>query len=122
MKKIIIIAGLLVNAFALPATELLPTTKQSLIAQYNNREQVLIAYYVNGNSLSRIKIKIEAGSVTFFSTGKDPVGNEQWQANIPRGNIVKTHSSIDGDLAREFDYKSTLYIPGYQSRSVTIYF
>ena len=71
----------------------------------------------------RIKIKIDNGSVTFYSIGKDAIGRENWVAVVPRGSITKTHSTFDGSLAREFDYKSTIYVQaGYQNQSLTIYF
>lgn len=79
--------------------------------------------YVRGGQLVRIKIKIENGTVTFYSTGKDTIGRENWVAVVPRGSITKTHSTFDGSLAREFDYKSTIYVQvGYQNQSLTIYF
>lgn len=116
-------AGLLLGSFTAYANGPLSDNDTHLRAQYNTREQVVTAYYVSGGQLVRLKIKIENGSVTFYSTGKDAIGRENWVAVVPRGSITKTHSTFDGSLAREFDYKSTIYVQaGYQNQSLTIYF
>ncbi len=123
MNKILLMAGLLLGSFTAYANGTLSGNDTHLLAQYNTREQVVTAYYVSGGQLVRIKIKIENGSVTFYSTGKDAIGRENWVAVVPRGSITKTHSTFEGRLAREFDYKSMIYVQaGYQNQSLTIYF
>lgn len=93
-----------------------------LLAQYYNQEQVVTAFYVSNNQLVRIKILIRGSQVVAYSSGKDPVGNEQWNSVIPAG-ITQTNSTFDGDLAREFNQKAVLNISnGYQHTSVTVYF
>lgn len=93
-----------------------------LLAQYNNREQVVRAYYPSNGQLASIKIKISGSYVVAYSSGKDYVGNEQWH-NVSPASITSTHDTFDGKLAREFSNKATLHIiNGYNTGSITVYF
>lgn len=124
MKKIALVVGL-VLAFASPlvATAAPQPDNSILLAQGYGREQVVTAYYYSGGQWVRIKLKTNGSSVTFYSTGKDYVGNENWRAVVPNALIRKVSSGMDGtDIAREFDYTATLTInTGYSNQSLKVY-
>lgn len=123
MKKMLLMAGLLVCSLATFATESSQNDGSMLLAQNYNREQVVRAYYVSNGQLASIKIKISGSQVVAYSTGKDYVGNENWTAVIPHASIRATNSSFDGNMAREFDNTATLTLSnGYQTGSLKVYF
>ena len=123
MKRIILMAGLLFCSEVSFATESSQDDRQ-LLAQSYGREQVLRAYYVSDGELSVIKIKIQGEFVIAYSTGKDFVGQENWNSVIPAAHIRPINSSLDGyEMAREFDYTATLTLTnGYKTIYLKIYF
>ena len=121
MKKILLLTGLILSSLTAVATDSFMNSDTALVQNYN-REQTVIAYYVSGGQLVRLKIRTNGSQVTAYSTGKDFVGQETWHF-VPNANIRETNASFDGQLAREFDYTATISISnGYQSSSVKIYF
>jgi len=123
MKKMLLMAGLLVCSLATFAYEPASNDGSMLLAQYNNREQVVRAYYVSNGQLASIKIKINGSYVVAYSTGKDYVGNENWHNVQTPASITRTNSTFDGEMAREFNQKATLHISnGYNTSSLTVYF
>lgn len=122
MKKFIVIAALLLGSAPMYATEQRTNEGSTLLAQYNN-EQIVRAYYPSNGQLASIKIKIRGSFVVAFSTGKDFVGAENWHMLQSPAGITRTNSSLDGQLAREFNNKATLPISdGYHVSSLTVYF
>lgn len=119
MKKMFLMAGLLVSSFATFANESFTNDGTILLAQYNN-EQVVRAYYVSNGRLVSIKIKISGGRVVAYSTGKDMAYRESWVSVLP-ANIRSTNSTTDGNMAREFDYTATLSTGSF-SGGITVYF
>ena len=123
VKKLIVAALLFTGAFSAIALELPQSDSSLLLAQGYGREQVITGYYYSGGQWVRIKLKTNGSSVTFYSTGKNYVGNENWNAVIPNAPIRKVSAGMDGtDIAREFDYTATLTInAGYQMQSLKVY-
>ena len=118
----LLVVGMLMCSYAFFATGSPQYSDYKLLAQSYNQERVVTAYYVNGGQLVRIKILINGNHVTHFSTGKDYVGQEQWQF-VGNASIRQTDFAFDGEIAREFDYTATLNISnGYQTRSLQVYF
>lgn len=123
MKKMLLVAGVLISSLAAFAIEPLTNDGSMLLAQYNSREQVVRAYYPSNGQLVSIKILVRGSYVVAYSTGKDYVGNEQWSNLQTPASITSTHDTFDGKLAREFSSKATLHISnGYQIGSITVYF
>lgn len=121
MKKILLVAGLLAFSYPVFSSELPQMDGSVVLAQYGN-ERVVTAYYVSGGQLVRIKIKLKGDVVVAYSSGKDMVGNEQWNF-VANGYVRRTNSAYDGDLAREFDYTADLPINnGYQMTTLKVYF
>lgn len=123
MKKILIIAGLLLSSVAAFAIEPMPKDGSVILAQYNSNEQIVRAYYPYNGQMASIKVKIKGSYVVAFSTGKDFIGNEEWHMLQTPAGITNTNSTFDGQLSREFNYKATLQISdGYHTSSITVYF
>ncbi len=123
MKKMLLMVGLFVSSFATFAIEPLTNDGSMLLAQYNNRERVIRAYYPSNGQLASIKIKISGSYIVAYSTGKDYVGNEQWYDVQTPASITRTIDTFDGKLAREFSNKATLHLRnGYNTVSITVYF
>ena len=123
LKKLLLAALVITGAFSAIAVELPQSDNTLLLAQGYGREQVITAYYYSGGQWVRIKLKSNGNSITFYSTGKDYVGNENWNAVLPNAPIRQVNSGLDGsDIAREFDYTATLTInTGYQMQSLKVY-
>lgn len=124
IKKLIVAALLFTGAFSAIALERPQSDSSILLAQNYGREQVINGYYYSGGQWVRIKLKTNGSSVTFYSTGKDRFGNDDWNAVLPNAPIRKVSAGMDGnDVAREFDYTATLTInTGYQLQSLKVYF
>lgn len=111
-------AGLLVCFFTASAIESSQYDDSKLLAQNYTREQIVTAYYVNGNQLCRIILRISGSYVTGYTTGKNFVGEYEF-TYVPNASIRNTHDTMDGQLAREYKYTATLHIGG---RSVKVFF
>ncbi|MDE6480477.1 MAG: hypothetical protein K2L45_09420 [Muribaculaceae bacterium] len=123
MKKILIMAAVLLCAGTAFAVEPMANDGSVLLAQYNSNEQVVRAYYPYNGQLASIKIKIRGSHVVAYSTGKDYIGNEEWRMVQTPAGITHTDSTFDGQLAREFNNKATLNISdGYHQSRITVYF
>ena len=123
MKKILIMAGVLLCAGTAFAVEPMTNDGSVLLAQYNSNEQVVRAYYPYNGQLASIKIKIRGNFVVAYSTGKDFLGHDEWSLVQTPADITRTDSTFDGQLAREFNNKATLHISdGYHNSSITVYF
>ena len=123
MKKILIMAAVLLCAGTASAVEPITNNGSVQLAQYNSNEQVVRAYYPYNGQLASIKIKIKGSFVVAYSTGKDFVGNEEWHMVQTPAGITRTDSTFDGQLAREFNNKATLNISdGYHQARITVYF
>lgn len=123
MKKILVMAALLLYAGSAFAVEPISNDGSVLLAQYNSNEQVVRAYYPYNGQLASIKIKIRGSFVVAYSAGKDFIGNDEWrQVQTPAG-ITRTDYTYDGQLAREFNNKATLNLSdGYHQSRITVYF
>ena len=123
MKKILIMAALLLSSVAVSAVEPMANDGSVLLAQYNSNEQVVRAYYPYNGQLVSIKIKIKGSFVVAYSTGKDFIGNDEWRMVQTPAGITRTDSTFDGQLAREFNNKATLNLSdGYHQSRITVYF
>lgn len=114
----LLVAGLLVCSFSAFATESPQYDDSKLLAQNYNREQIVTAYYVSGNQLCRIILRISGGYVTGYCTGKNFLGQYEFTF-VPNASIRATNTSFDGDIAREYSNTATLNIGG---SSVKVYF
>lgn len=70
MKKILIMAAVLLCAGSAFAVEPMANDGNVLLAQYNSNEQIVRAYYPYNGQLASIKIKIKGNFVVAYSTGK----------------------------------------------------
>lgn len=123
MKKILIMAGLLISAGSAFAVEPMTNEGSVMLAQYNSNEQIVRAYYPYNGQLASIKIKIRGSFVVAYSTGKDFLGNEEWRMVQSPAGITRTDYACDGQLAREFNNKATLNLSdGYHTSRITVYF
>ena len=84
-------------------------------AQYGS--QIVTAYYVSGNQLCRIIIRVEGSYVTGYTFGRNFYG--EYDFTFEKQSIRKTNDAIDGRLAREYTYTAVLHING---ASVQIFF
>ena len=101
----------------------MPNDSYVMFAQYNGNEQVVRAYYPYNGQLASIKIKIKGSFVVAYSTGKDFIGNEDWHLVQTPAGITRTDSTLDGQLAQEFNNKATLNLSdGYHQSRITVYF
>lgn len=123
MKKILIMAAVLLSAGSAFAIEPMTNDGSVILAQYNSNEQVVRAYYLYNGQLASIKIKIKGSFVVAYSTGKDFLGNEEWRMVQSPAGITRTDYTFDGQLAREFNNKATLNLSdGYHTSRITVYF
>lgn len=111
-------AGLLVCSFAAFATESAQYDDSKLLAQNYNSEQIVTAYYVNGNQLCRIILRVSGSYVTGYTSGKNYLGQYEFTF-VPNASIRRTNDTMDGQMAREYSNTATLNIGG---RSVKVYF
>ncbi|MBD5207757.1 MAG: hypothetical protein HDS79_05765 [Bacteroidales bacterium] len=118
MKKMLLMAGLLVCSLAAFATESAQYGDSKLLAQGYSYEQVVRAYYVNGGRLEMLKIKIAGGKVVQYAVGKYN-GRDDWRS-AGNSDILRTNYQYDGELAREFENKA--YIQISVGNILTIYF
>lgn len=118
MKKMLLVAGLLVCSFSAFATESPQYDDSKLLAQNYNREQIVTAYYVSGNQLCRIILRVSGSYVTGYTTGKNYLGQYEF-TYVPNASIRATNDTFDGQMAREYSNTATLSIGG---RSVKVYF
>lgn len=123
MKKILIMAAVLLCAGSGFAVEPMQNDGYVMHAQFNSNEQVVRAYYPYNGQLASIKIKIKGSFVVAYSTGKDFIGNDEWRMVQTPAGITRTDSTFDGQLAREFNNKATLNLSdGYHQSRITVYF
>lgn len=123
MKKILIMATVLLFAGSSFAIEPITNDGSVLLAQYNSNEQVVRAYYPYNGQLASIKIKVKGSFVIAYSIGKDFIGNDEWRLVQSPAGITRTDYTIDGQLAREFSNKATLILSdGYHQSRITVYF
>lgn len=114
----ILVAWLLVCSLASFATESPQYDDSKLHAQNYNNEQIVTAYYVNGDQLCRIILRVSGGYVTGYTTGKNYLGQYEFTF-VPNASIRRTNDTFDGQIAREYGYTATLNIGG---GSVKVYF
>lgn len=77
-------------------------------------EKVIQGVYVSNNQLAVVRLRYYEGKITHVSTSRDIMGREQWQTIYP-DSPHQTMSMIDGQLAREYNYKISV-------SGTTIYF
>lgn len=111
-------AGLLVCSFAAFATESSQYDDSKLLAQNTSRVQIVTAYYVDGNQLCRIILRVEGSYVTGYTSGKNYLAKYEFTF-VPNASIRSTNDTMDGQLAREYSNTATLNIGG---RSLKVYF
>lgn len=97
--------GLLLCSVAAFPTES-PQYDSKQLAQNYNREQVVRAYYISGDRLNMIKIKIADGKVIQYANGKNN-GRDFW-VSAGNADIMRTQFQYDGELAQEFQYKACI--------------
>lgn len=115
----LLVAGLLVcslASFATPSSQQYDDSK--LLAQAYNNEQVVTAYYVSGNQLCRIILRVSGSYVTGYCTGKNYLGQYEFTF-VPNASIRRTNDTMDGQIAREYSNTATLNIGG---QSIKVFF
>ena len=80
----------------------------------NQVERTIQGVYVYNNQLAVVRLRYFNGKITHYSTSRDMANREQWQSMYP-DNPHPTHTTIDGQLAREYKYKVSV-------QGTTIYF
>lgn len=118
MKKMLLVAGMLIGSFAAFATESPLYDDSKLLAQGYSYVQVVRAYYVSNGRLEMLKIKIAGGKVVQYAVGKYN-DRDDWRSAGPT-EILRTSYQYDGELAREFENKA--YIQISVGNILTIYF
>lgn len=118
MKKMLLLAGVLVCSLATFATESQQFDDSKLLAQGYSYEQTVRAYYVNGGRLEMLKIKIAGNKVVQYAIGKYN-GRDDWRS-AGNSDILRTSYQYDGELAKEFENKA--YIQISVGNIITIYF
>lgn len=77
-------------------------------------ERTIQGVYIYNNQLAVVRLRYFNGKITHYSTSRDMTNREQWQSMYP-DNPHPTHTTIDGQLAREYKYKVSV-------QGTTIYF
>ena len=67
-------------------------------------EKIINGVYVYNNQLAVVRLRYFNGKITHYSTSRDMINREQWQSMYP-DNPHPTNSMVDGQLAREYQYK-----------------